>query len=87
LTLRLRHVLAPYDKLVRRRKKEERKREREQWRAARAAWKERLFSEKKDPAETAKEFEKVVQNGVAALLEIASRKLDEHKYRHRRDRE
>jgi hypothetical protein len=28
-----------------------------------------------------------VQNGVAALLEIASRKLDEHKSRHRRDRE
>jgi hypothetical protein len=87
LTLRLRHVLAPYDKLVRRRKKEERKREREQWRAARAAWKERLFSEKKDSAETAKEFEKVVQSGVAALLEIASRKLGEHRSRQRRDKE
>jgi hypothetical protein len=83
LTLRLRHVLAPYDKLSRRRKREEREREREQRRAARAAWKERLFSEVKSPTDNAKEFEKVVQSGVAALLEIASRKLDEHKSRQR----
>ena len=87
LTLRLRHVLAPYDRMLRRRRKEERQREREQRRAARAAWKQRLFSEIKSPSDNAKEFEKVVQSGVAALLEIASRKLDEHKSRQRRDKE
>jgi hypothetical protein len=87
LTLRLRHVLAPYDKMLRRRRKEERQREREQRRAARVAWKQRLFSEINSPTDHAKEFEKVVQSGVAALLEIASRKLDEHKSRQRRDKE
>lgn len=86
LTLRIRHVVAPYDKLARRRKKEEQLREREQRRAARAAWKERLFSDGKSPSDNAKEFEKVVQSGVAALLEIASRKLDEHKSRQERDK-
>jgi hypothetical protein len=86
LTLRLRHVLAPHDKLSRRRRREERQLWREQKRAARAAWKQRLLSEVKAP-DNAKEFEKVVQNGVAALLEIASRKLDEHKSRQRHGRE
>lgn len=86
LTLRLRHIVAPYDKLSRRRRKEERLREREQRRAARSAWKQRLFSQVKLPSDNAKEFEKVVQSGVAALLEIASRKLDEHKSRQERDR-
>ena len=86
LTLRLRHVLAPYDKLSRRRKKDERLREREQRRAARTAWKQRLFAEAKSPSDNAKEFENVVQSGVAALLEIASRKLDEHKSRQDRDK-
>ena len=85
LTFRLRNVLAPHDKMLRRRRKEERKREREQRRAARAAWKQRLVAEWKPPSDHAKEFEKVVQSGVAALLEIASRKLDEHKSRHGRD--
>ena len=86
LTLRLRHVLSPYDQLARRRKREERWRKREQKRAARAAWKERLFSDVRSP-DNAKEFEKVVQNGVAALLEIASRKLDEHRSRRKGDSE
>ena len=86
LTFRLRNVLAPQDKLLRRRMKEERRREREQKRAARSAWKQRLVAEWKAPSDHAKEFEKVVQTGVAALLEIASRKLDEHaKSRHERD--
>jgi hypothetical protein len=88
LTVRLRHVLAPHDKLMRRRRKEERQREREQRRVARAAWKQRLFSEGQNPSEGAKEFEKVVQTGVAALLELASRKLDEHaKFRDRNGKE
>jgi hypothetical protein len=82
LTLRLRHVLAPYDKMLRRRRKEERQHEREQRRAARAAWKQRVFSEVKPPSDSTKEFEKVVQSGVAALLEIAARKLDEHAKSH-----
>jgi hypothetical protein len=86
LTLRLRHVVSPYDQLARRRRREERWRKREQKRAARAAWKERLFSDVRSP-DNAKEFEKVVQNGVAALLEIASRKLDEHRSRRKGDSE
>ena len=87
LTFRLRNVLAPYDKLRRRRRKEERLREREQRREARAAWKQRVFADVRSPSDNAKEFEKVVQSGVAALLEIASRKIDEHKSRQRRDKE
>jgi uncharacterized membrane protein len=88
LTFRLRNVLAPYDKLLSRRRKAERRREKEQRRAARAAWKQRLITEWKPPSDHAKEFEKVVQSGVAALLEIASRKLDEHaKSRQRHDKE
>jgi hypothetical protein len=87
LAFRLRHVLAPYDQMVRRRRREERQREREQRRAARAAWKQRLFSRESAPTDTAREFEKVVQSGVAALLEIAARKLDEHKSHQRRDKE
>jgi len=78
LAFRLRHVLAPHDKLLRRRRKEARQREREQRQAARVAWKQRLFPDGKNPSDGAQEFEKVVQTGVAALLEIASRKLDEH---------
>ena len=78
LTLRLRSALAPHDKLLRRRRKEERRREREQRRAARSAWKQHFVADWKAPSDHAKEFEKVVQSGVAALLEIASRKLDEH---------
>jgi len=78
LTFRLRNVLAPHDRLLRRRRKEERRREREQRRAERIAWKQRLVTEWKAPADNAKEFERVVQSGVATLLEIASRKLDEH---------
>jgi hypothetical protein len=88
LTFRLRNVLAPYDKLLSRRRKAERRREKEQRRAERAAWKQRLITEWKPPSDHAKEFEKVVQSGVAALLEIASRKLDEHaKSRQRHDKE
>jgi hypothetical protein len=87
LTFRLRNVLAPYDKLRRRRLKEERRREREQRREARAAWKQRVFADVKAPSDNAKEFENIVQSGVAALLEIASRKLDEHKSRQRRGKE
>jgi hypothetical protein len=88
LAFRLRNVLAPHDKLLRRRRKEERRREREERRTARAAWKQRLFSDAKTPSDATKEFEKVVQTGVSALLEIASRKLDEHaKSRQRRGKE
>jgi hypothetical protein len=86
LTFRLRNVLAPHDKLLSRRRKEERRREKERRRAARAAWKQRLITDWKSPADNAKEFEKVVQSGVAALLEIASRKLDEHKSLQDRDK-
>ena len=83
LTFRLRGVLAPHDKLLRRRRKEERKREREQRRAAFKDLKQRLISEVTGSNDNAKEFEKVVQSGVAMLLDIAARKFDEHKARQR----
>jgi hypothetical protein len=88
LALRLRHVLAPYDQLLKRRRRLERQRERERRRAARMEWKQRLFAGTSPPTDRAKEFESVVQSGVAALLEIASRKLDEHaRSRPRRDKD
>jgi hypothetical protein len=83
LTFRLRNVLAPHDKLLRRRRREERKRERERRRAERSAWKRNPISEGQGLSEGTKQFEKVVQAGVATLLEIASRKLDEHTKSHR----
>jgi hypothetical protein len=83
LAFRLRHVIAPHDRLLRRRKRELRRREREQRRAERAAWKQRFLQAGQTSPDGAKEFEQVVQSGVAALLEIASRKLDEHANRRR----
>jgi hypothetical protein len=83
LTFRLRHVIAPHDRLLRRRTRELRRRERQQRRAERAAWKQQLREVGRTSSNSAKEFEKVVQSGVAALLEIASRKIDEHANRHR----
>ena len=78
LALRLRNVIAPYNKLMQRRRKEKRRRQREKRQAARAAWKQRLLANARSPSDNAQEFERVVQSGVAALLDIASRKLDEH---------
>lgn len=43
LTLKLRHVLFPYDKLLRSRRRERRQREREQRAALRAEWGKRIF--------------------------------------------
>ncbi len=83
LTFRLRHVIAPHDRLLRRRKRERRRRERQEKRAERAAWKQEFLRAGGTSADGAKEFEKVVQSGVAALLQIASRKIDEHANRHR----
>ncbi len=88
LALQVRHVIFPYDKIVRRRRREEKQRERERRRAARAAWKRGLLEGGSAVAQGAKEFEAVVQSGVTALLKIATRKLEEHVERHegRRDR-
>jgi hypothetical protein len=89
LALQLRHVIFPYDKVLRHRRREEKLRERERRRAARAAWKHKLFEGGDAVAQGAKEFETVVQSGVAALLKIATRKLEEHaerEERRRRDR-
>lgn len=86
LAFRLRRVLAPADSLLRRRRREQRRRERDRVRAARAAWQQGLFTRPTAPSDSAKEFERVVQSGVASLLEIASRKLEEHtKSRPKRD--
>jgi hypothetical protein len=89
LALQVRHVIFPYDRVLRNRRREEKRRERERRRAARAAWKHRLFEGGDVVAQGAKEFETVVQSGVTALLKIAARKLEDHVEREesrRRDR-
>jgi hypothetical protein len=78
LALQLRHVIFPYDKVLRRRRREEKRRERERRRAAREAWKRKLLDGSGSVVEGAKEFEGAVQSGVTALLRIAARKLEEH---------
>jgi hypothetical protein len=79
LAFKLRHVIFPYDKVMKRRRQQEQQRERERRRAERDAWKQKIFSDGgKAITEGAKEFEKVVQTGVTALLKIAARKLEEH---------
>jgi hypothetical protein len=78
LALQVRHVIFPYDKILRKRRREEKRRERERRRAARAAWKHKLFEGAGALEQGAKEFETVVQSGVEALLKIATRKLEDH---------
>lgn len=89
LALQVRHVIFPYDRVLRNRRREEKRRERERRRAARAAWKHKVFEGGDVVAQGAKEFETVVQSGVTALLKIAARKLEDHVEREesrRRDR-
>jgi len=88
LAMQLRHVIFPYDKILQRRRRDEKRCERERRRAARAAWKQKLFEGGSAVTQGAKEFETVVQSGVAALLKIVTRKLEEHVERaeKRRDR-
>jgi hypothetical protein len=88
LALQVRHVMFPYDKVLRRRRREEKQRVREKRRAAREAWKQKLFEGGSAVAQGAKEFETVVQSGVAALLKIVTRKLEDRVEREdkRRDR-
>jgi hypothetical protein len=87
LALQLRHVLFPYDKLERRRKRAERQREKERKRAEREEWKQRFFGGRPRSADSGKalekQFETVVQAGVSALLSVAERKLAEHRQRER----
>jgi hypothetical protein len=80
LTLQLRHVLFPYDQVLRRRKRERRQRERERRAAVRAEWSKRLLGPGGVP-DGAKAFENVVQKGVSVLLALAERKLNEHRAR------
>lgn len=87
LAMQVRHVIFPYDKILRRRRSEERRRERERRRFAREAWKRRLFEGGTTVAQGAKEFETAVQSGVAALLRIATRKLEKHVEREERRRD
>lgn len=87
LALRLRHVIFPYDKVMRRRKQAERQREQERKRAEREAWKQRVFGGvEKSASDGVKRFETVVQAGVSALLTVAERKLAEHKAREEEQR-
>jgi len=81
LAWQLRHVLFPYDKVIRRRKRAERERARLHRRQAREAWKARLFAGGASPTDNLKRFESVVQVGVSALLTIAERRLAEHRDR------
>ncbi len=84
LALQVRHVIFPYDKVLRQRRREEKLRERERRRAARAAWKQKFFEGGDTVAQGAKEFETAVQSGAAALLKIATRKIGDHVERHER---
>ena len=84
LALQVRHVIFPYDKVLRQRRREERARERERRRAARAAWKRKFLESGDTVAQGAKEFETAVQSGVAVLLKIATRKIEDHVERHER---
>ena len=84
LALQVRHVIFPYDKVLRQRRREEKRRERERRRAARAAWKQKFFDGGDTVAQGAKEFETAVQSGAAALLKIATRKIGDHVERHER---
>jgi hypothetical protein len=89
LALQVRHVIFPHDKILGNRRREDPRRERARRRAARAAWKHKLFEGGDVVAQGAKEFETVVQSGVTALLKIAARKLEDHVEREesrRRDR-
>jgi hypothetical protein len=81
LAWQLRHVIFPYDKVLRRRKREERERERRRKRREREEWKQRLFGDGASAAENVRRFESAVQTGVSALLAIAERKLVEHRDR------
>jgi hypothetical protein len=83
LAFRLRRVLAPQEPMLRRRRREERRRAREQRHAAWTELKQRVLPNGPTHPTHAtqlkgKEFERVVETGVAALLDIAARKLDEH---------
>jgi len=70
--LRLRHVLFPQERLQRRKRRQQRWLAREQRRAQHRAAAAHVA------AEVPKEFERVVQAGVAALLGVAARKIEEH---------
>ena len=81
LTLKLRHVLFPYDKVQRRRKRERRQLERDRRAALRSEWSKRILGAGSPISDGGKGFETVVQKGVSVLLAIAERKLDEHRSR------
>ncbi len=87
LAMQVRNVIFPYDKVLRQRRREEKRRERERRRAARAAWQQKFLEGGDSVAQGAKEFETAVQSGVAALLKIATRKLEDHVERQERRRD
>jgi hypothetical protein len=78
LALQIRHVVAPEQRLERRRRREERQRRREARRAQVEAVKQKLISATSD----AREFESAVQAGVTALVKVATKKLEQHLERH-----
>jgi hypothetical protein len=84
LALRLRHVLFPHDKILRRQRREEKLRARA---LRRENWKRNLLDGGGAVGERAKEFEGVVQAGVTALIKIAAQKLEKHVEREERRRD
>jgi hypothetical protein len=83
LALRLRHVIFPHDRILRRKRREEKLRARA---LRREAWKRNLLPDSDAVGDRAKEFEGAVQSGVTALIKIAARKLEKHVEREERRR-
>ncbi len=81
LALQLRHIIFPYDKVLRRRKHAERERARERKRMEHAEWTRRMLQNSAGLSDGVKGFETAVQAGVSALLTVAERKLAEHRER------
>ncbi|MGD0839394.1 MAG: 2TM domain-containing protein [Polyangia bacterium] len=85
LAMQMRHVLFPYQKLERRRRKLAKQRARALRRAEREELKRKILGFMGNPTNTdhARAFENVVQVGVSTLLDIAERKLAQHRQRPR----
>ena len=81
---KLRSVISPERSLEKRKRREQRLREREQRRMEREQWRARMRAMWARPPrpeiveQSAKQFEVAVQNGVAALLNLAARKIQAH---------
>jgi hypothetical protein len=84
LLVRLRAVISPEASLEKRKRRELRRQQKEQRRLEREQWRARMRHLWTGPPhheaveQGAKQFEAAVQNGVAALLNLAARKIEAH---------